>query len=144
MPRLTRPRPIATVALISALGLCAALFPMPAAADLNIVDPGRGFPDVSRTYASLDAEFARDDRFRSVERVRQVAIGSTRDEVQRAIGQPVSGFSDGSWNYNIALDYPQSHTLVCQYRVFFDADGRVEETVWRRPQCADVIINGAR
>ena len=44
----------------------------------------------------------------------------------------------------MALDYPQSHTLVCQYRVFFDADGRVEETVWRRPQCADVIINGAR
>lgn len=127
-----------------AFALCVAALPVPALAELDVVDPDRGFPSVARSYTSLDVEFARDDRFRTVAQVRQVALGSTRDDVMRAIGQPISAYGDGSWNYNMALDYPQSHTLICQYRVFFDADDRVRETVWRRAQCAAVIANGGR
>ena len=126
-----------------ALGLAVALgglaLPAPALADLNVVDPNRGFPRVGRSYPGLDANYARVGAVRSTAQVRRVRVGSSKTEVARAIGRPVSAYRDGSWNYNLSLDYPQRNRLICQYRVYFDANERVEETVWRRPQCAAVV-----
>ena len=126
-----------------ALGLAVALggaaLPIPASADLDVVDPARGFPSVDRAYSSLDAGYARPGAARSTARIRGIRLGSSKDRVVRAIGRPASAFRDGSWNYDLSLDYPQRHRLICQYRVYFDREGRVSETVWRRPQCAAVI-----
>lgn len=126
-------------ALGLALVLGGASLPDRAAAELDVVDPGRGFPSVSRSYASLDADYARRGAVRSDARIRGVRLGSSRAQVVRSIGRPASAYRDGSWNYAVSLDYPQRNRLVCQYRIYFDATDRVVETVWRRPQCAAAI-----
>ncbi|PRY93411.1 SmpA/OmlA family protein [Hasllibacter halocynthiae] len=134
----------AALALSLAIAFGGASLPGPAAAELDVVDPDRGFPRVSRPYESMDAAFSRVGIPRSVAQIRQVRVGGTKADLVRALGRPVSAYADGSWNYDLSLDYPQANRLVCQYRVYFDAAGRVEETVWRRPQCAAVVRGGRR
>lgn len=126
------------------LGLVLYIGPMdrPAHADvagLNVVAPEEGFPSTWRSYPSMDAEFSRTGTPRSVAQVRRVEIGSTKEQLVSAVGQPVSAYRDGSWNFNVALPLPRTNRLICQYRVYFDDDGRVTGTAWRRPQCADII-----
>ena len=106
---------------------------------LNQVDPDRGFARVWRAYTDMDARFVRDGTPRSAAQMRGVAIGQTKAELTGLTGQPVSANRDGSWNFNIKLPLPQRNQLVCQYRVYFDDDERVTGSVWRRPQCADIV-----
>lgn len=109
---------------------------------LNVLAPDKEFPRVGRSYSSMDAVFARTGVIRSVAQVREVQIGSTKAQLVSAVGQPVSTYGDGSWNFNISLDFPQANRLICQYRVWFDDDDRVSGTAWRRPQCLNIIITG--
>lgn len=108
---------------------------------LNVVAPEEQFPRVSRSYQSMDERFSRPGTVRSVAQVLSVEVGSSKSTLVRAVGEPVSAFSDGSWNFNVALRLPQKNRLICQYRVYFDDQDRVKASAWRRPQCAD-IING--
>jgi hypothetical protein len=106
---------------------------------LNVLGSDRAFPRVWRAYPDMDASFERPGIDRSLSKVRSIAIGDSQEKLVRAIGQPVSAYEDGSWNFNIALPWPQRHRLVCQYRVYFDADKRVKGTIWRRPQCVNLV-----
>lgn len=107
---------------------------------LNEVGPKKDFPSVVRSYESMNRDFSRVGRPRSVAQVRNIRIGSSKQQLVAVVGQPVSAYSDGSWNFNVALPLPQRHRLICQYRVYFDDNERVAGTVWRRPQCADIVI----
>lgn len=127
--------------LLTALSLW--IGPLHAEVDgLNVVAPKREFPRVSRSYESMDKVFSRTGRERSVAQVRQVEIGTDKEGLVRAVGRPVSSYDDGSWNFNISLDFPQTNRLICQYRVWFDENDRVSGTAWRRPQCANIILTG--
>ena|SRR5690554_3282172 len=125
-------------------GALAALFLAGAAlADtngLNQIDPHRGFSNVWRAYVDMDEPYVRNGTTRSVEQIRRIAVGHTKQQVMRDAGQPVSANQDGSWNFDINLPLPQRNELVCQYRVYFDADDRVTGSVWRRPQCAEIVV----
>ncbi|MCX7566526.1 outer membrane protein assembly factor BamE [Sulfitobacter sp. F26169L] len=120
------------------------LYPLaPAIADvteLNVLGPDRSFPRVSRAYPDMDATFVREGTPRTVAQVRRVAIGSTKLQLVKAVGQPVSAYRDGSWNFNVSFRLPQGNRLICQYRVYFDADDKVAGTVWRRPQCQNIVL----
>jgi hypothetical protein len=112
--------------------------------ELNQLGPDRNFPRVSRSFPSMDATFSRPGFKRSVAQVAQVQIGSKKRQVVSAIGQPVSAYSDGSWNYNIAFRLPQGNRLICQYRVYFDTDENVAGTLWRRPQCSNIATGNVK
>lgn len=112
--------------------------------ELNMLGPDREFPRVSRSFPSMDATFSRPGFKRSVAQVAQVRIGSNKQQVVNAIGQPVSAYRDGSWNFNIAFRLPQGNRLVCQYRVYFDTAENVEGTLWRRPQCSNIATGNVR
>jgi outer membrane protein assembly factor BamE (lipoprotein component of BamABCDE complex) len=111
---------------------------------LNEIGPKKDFPRVSRAYQDMDARFARVGTPRSVAQVRQIALGSTKKQLVGVVGQPVSAYNDGSWNFNVALPLPQRNKLICQYRVYFDDADRVAGTVWRRPQCANIVTGKGR
>lgn len=133
--------------LVTGLALAAGLGVTAMAEDvttLNGVGPDRDFPRVSRAYDTMNRDFSRTGVPRSVAQVRRIAIGSTKRQLVAAVGQPVSAYGDGSWNFNVALSLPQSHKLICQYRVYFDDADRVQGTLWRRPQCADIITRGRK
>ena len=106
---------------------------------LNIVAPDRGFQRVWRAYPDMDARFARTGSLRSLDQVRRVAIGQGKQQLQSAIGRPVVGYPDGSWEYSLSLPLRGKDRLVCQYRVYFDDADLVRATVWRRPQCAGLV-----
>lgn len=128
-----------------ALGLTLILTPIagPALAQekagLNIVAPKRDFPSVRRSYQSMSKEYSRTGTWRSVRQINRVKIGSTKRQLIGAVGQPVSSHKDGSWDFIVGLKLPQRHRLICQYRVYFDDQGRITTTAWRRPQCADIV-----
>lgn len=124
----------ATAALVLSLGAASADVDK-----LNMLGSDRSFPRVWRAYPDMDASFERPGIKRSLGLVRSIAIGDSQQKLVRAIGQPVSAYEDGSWNFNIALPWPQRHRLVCQYRVYFDADKRVKGSIWRRPQCVNLV-----
>lgn len=111
--------------------------------ELNVLGPDRDFPRVSKAYTDMDATFVRQGSGRTVEQVSRIAIGSSKTQLVRAIGQPVSAYKDGSWNFNVSFRLPQGNRLICQYRVYFDASEQVAGTVWRRPQCADIATGKA-
>lgn len=106
---------------------------------LNLLDPKREFSRVGRAYGDMDARYVRVGTPRSLAQVRSIAIGESKQDLQGAIGRPAFAHSDGSWEFHLALPLTQRDSLICQYRVYFDAGERVKGTVWRRPQCADLI-----
>lgn len=108
---------------------------------LNVLASDTEFPKVRRTYASMDVRPVRLGTHLSIAQVRRVALGDSQGQLVRAIGKPVSAYKDGSWNFNLALPLSQRNRLICQYRVFFDSEKRVTGTIWRRPQCAEMVIH---
>lgn len=130
------------------LAVLAVLFALPAglaqaqAQDnpLNDVNPRAGFSSVERAYPDMDARYARTGTPRNLAAVRSIAVGQSLSDVEALLGQPVSRRGDGSREFHIALPLSQRDQLICQYRIFFDDDGEVESAVWRRPQCADLVL----
>ena len=127
--------------------LCAILIPMlpatvafaDAVTELNVLQSDAAFPSVTRAFTQMDATFARRNFLRTVAQVNQVQIGISKDGLVSAVGQPVSAYSDGSWNFDLSFRLPQNNRIICQYRVFFDDQDLVSGTIWRRPQCVDII-----
>lgn len=106
---------------------------------LNMVDPHRGFAHAYRNYTNMDEDFARSGTRHSIAQIGQIQIGQTRAELTRNIGTPkYRAEDDRSWDYDLHLPLDRQNRLVCQYRVYFDADGLVRGTLWRRPQCAEL------
>ncbi len=106
---------------------------------LNLVDSGRDFSRVWRAYPDMDMRFARAGNPVPLARVRAIAIGQTKTDLVRAIGAPALVHEDGSAEFHLALPQTGRDRLVCQYRVYFDAENRVRASIWRRPQCADLV-----
>ena len=111
---------------------------------LNEVDPQAGFSSVSRAYPSMNARYARVGTKRLIAQVRGIAVGQSQDRVQAALGRPTIGNSDGSSEFHLSLPLTRRDRLICQYRVFFDGAGRVERAVWRRPQCAALVLGAPK
>jgi outer membrane protein assembly factor BamE (lipoprotein component of BamABCDE complex) len=133
-------RSVLTAALMAALPLAG--FALAEEIDqLNMVEPNKNFSRVWRDYPDMDAVFARDGTARSVAQVRHVAKGQSKKQLVQWLGRPVSASQDGGWNFVLKLPLPQGNALVCQYRVYFDEKETVKGTIWRRPQCADLVAS---
>ena len=122
-----------------------ALLPIGAAAAqqgdlLNQVDPGAGFTSVWRTYPKMDARYVRGGTRRNVAQVRSISVGEPREGVQAALGRPAVDHGDGSFEYHLSLPLTGRDRLICQYRVFFDGEDKLTHAIWRRPQCADLVL----
>ena len=130
------------------LAVLAALFLVPAGLagaqqhtdPLNGVNTRAGFSSVDRAYPQMNARYARKGTPRDIATVRSVAVGQSQTEVEALLGKPASRNSDGSREFNLSLPLNQRDRLICQYRVFFDGAGTVERAVWRRHQCADLVL----
>ncbi|MFL1483065.1 hypothetical protein [Marinobacter sp. LN3S78] len=107
---------------------------------LNRVDPEVGFSSVERDYADMDARYAREGVQRDIAQVRRIAIGQSQDALQGALGPAAVEHDDGSFEYHLSLPLTRQDRLICQYRVFFDDQDKVASAVWRRPQCADLVL----
>ncbi len=105
---------------------------------LNMVDPHRHFPHAYRDYPSMDERFARNGTWHSVRDAQRLALGQNKAAVVRAIGHPKWKTKDGNWTYDLHLPLDRNNRLVCQFRVYFDENERVQGTLWRRPQCAEL------
>src|SRR3546814_11339201 len=94
-----------------------------------------------------DVPFKRDGLVSNPDVFKQIVQGVPASEVQTLIGDPLgktSGSQGPEWNYNFTLLLPRSENyMVCQYKVVFDGKETVKETVWRRPQCLN-IVNGTQ
>lgn len=107
---------------------------------LTEVNPNAGFSSVSRAYPGLNARYARIGTPRTLAQVRTVAVGQSQDRLENALGRPAIRNGDGSYEYHLSLPLARRDRLICQYRVFFDGDRHVERAVWRRPQCAALVL----
>ncbi|GHH04816.1 hypothetical protein [Pseudodonghicola xiamenensis] len=107
---------------------------------LNQVNSRVKFSSVSRAYASMDATYARIGTRREIAQVRRVALGQSEADLQAVLGRPAIGYDDGSFEFHLSLPLTRSDRLICQYRVFLDGEGKVERGVWRRPQCANLVV----
>jgi len=106
---------------------------------LNNVDPDGKFSRVWRIYPDMDATYARDGTPRKIQQIRSIKIGASKQQLVKLAGQPVSASQDGAWNFNLRLKLEQKNQLVCQFKVYFDENQHVSGTLWRRPQCADIV-----
>ena len=95
------------------------------------------YPDIHMLMSDYDEPFQRDGVVIEPARFHQMTQGMSADQVVALIGQPLNANAstkepDNQWDYNI----------VCQYKVVFDQDQKLENGYWRRHQCLD-IVNGA-
>lgn len=111
---------------------------------INILDPGRDFTRVWREYPDMDQRFSRPGRPVTLAKVRGVARGQDRETLLRNLGQPAFQHEDGSLEFHLALTSGPRDRLICQYRVYFDADNHVWSSVWRRAQCAELVAGTGR
>ena len=125
---------------IALLGLVAfGLSSARASGQLNEVNPAAGFSSVSKAYPDMDARYVRSGTRRAIAQVRRTAVGQSQSELQAILGRPALRNDDGSYEFHLSLPLTRRDRLICQYRVFFDGEGKVSHAVWRRPQCADLI-----
>lgn len=79
---------------------------------------------------------------------KKIVSGMPAARVQTLLGKPLEksgGELGGEWNYHFTLTMPVSGShLVCQYKVVFDDEQRVKETVWRRDQCRSIVMATAQ
>lgn len=105
------------------------------------VDPEAGFSSVSREYPDLNAPYSREGMRHRIAQIRNVKVGMSLGELQKALGRPAIGYDDGSLEFHLSLSLTgRGDRLICQYRVFLDGQNTVERAVWRRPQCADLVF----
>lgn len=94
------------------------------------------FTDVHIAPRKLDVPFVRDAGVTNPQIFRGVTNGLTPDALTQVIGQPVKK-DRRSWDYQFKFAMTNSQNfLVCQYKVKFDRENRVQSAIWRRQQCA--------
>ncbi|WP_116086444.1 outer membrane protein assembly factor BamE [Tropicimonas sp. IMCC34011] len=133
---------LAAVATLASAGSWSGVADAQVVDPLNAVEPGKGFSGVSRSNESMDQRYSRTGTALSIAQVRQVAIGQTREELLAVLGRPTGQHRNGAWEFQLALPFLENDHLICQYMVFFDGNGLLEQAVWRRPQCADLVTAG--
>lgn len=106
---------------------------------LDQVNPGAGFSQVSKAYPDMDARYVRVGAPRTISEVRRISVGQSRSDLQAVLGRPAVQNGDGSYEFHLSLPLTGRDRLICQYRVFFDGEGKVSRAVWRRQQCADLV-----
>ena len=113
----------------------------PVLAQRNPVDPvsnpkSLDYTDVGVSPKEMNPPFVRRGQIIDPAQLDGIKVGATRDAVRATLGDPIRVDGKASWDYDVQLKMPQSRNyLVCQYKVVFDADEVVRETVWRRRQC---------
>lgn len=99
------------------------------------------YADVEVTPKEMSPTFVRQGLVVEPQRLKSIKPGLSQAEVRSLLGDPLSrDRSRGQeWAYDIKLKIPQSQNyLVCQYKVVFDGNQLVRDTVWRRRQCEQI------
>lgn len=118
-------------------------------AHTNPVDPvsnpqGLSYSNVHMTTPKYDEPFQRDGIIDQPQMFQKIRAGLSSEEVTALIGAPLNeeaGKLGTEWNYNFKFLLPQSENyMVCQYKVVFDAEKTVRDTVWRRQQCLNMVL----
>ncbi|MDN5843969.1 MAG: outer membrane protein assembly factor BamE [Alcaligenaceae bacterium] len=101
------------------------------------------YSNVEMDVPDYDVPFKRDGYVKDPAVFRQITEGLPAAKVQALIGPPLekTDESGGSeWDYQFAFVLPRSENhIICQYKVVFDGQKQVEEAVWRRRQCQDIV-----
>ena len=121
-----RPRGMLAAAFAGALltAACAAL----------AQDEAVSFPDPASAYQQ-------EGSFVSLENLRNVAPGLTKNQVRELLGSP--HFSEGvfgvkTWNY-IFHFRRGGEIATCQYQVQYDDSKLLSGAYWNRPECEDMV-----
>ncbi|MBM6551069.1 OmpA family protein [Marinomonas ostreistagni] len=67
-----------------------------------------------------------------------IQIGDSQRDINSWLGKPysVSSLEDGSvWDYNVSIPRSYDSFMGCQYRMEFDAEGRLRQVDWRKSVC---------
>ncbi len=116
----------------------------PVLAQRNPVDPvsnpkSLDYTDIGVLPKEMNPPFVRRGQIIEPDQLDGIKIGATREVVRATLGEPVRVDGKASWDYDVQFKMPESENyLVCQYKVVFDSDELVRETVWRRRQCMDL------
>lgn len=97
--------------------------------------------DVEVSPQEMSPPFVRRGLIHEPQRLTTIQPGVAADDVEVLLGEPLrkSGWLNRQWEYDVQFKMPQSDNyLVCQYKVLFDGDKAVKETVWRRRQCEQI------
>jgi len=108
-----------------------------AACAASAQDSAINFPDPGSAYLQ-------EGSFVSLENLRNVAPGLTKNQVRELLGAP--HFSEGVfgvkvWNY-IFHFRRNGEVATCQYQVQYDDDKLLRSTYWNRPECEDIAKSG--
>lgn len=130
------------VATLLGLGVTAA----PVLAQSNPIDRvsnpnALDFTDVEVSPQEMNPPFVRHGLVVEPQRLASIGTGISGADVTAALGEPLRkyGVRDAEWDYDVRLKMPQSDNfLICQYKIVFDQQDLVAETVWRRRQCAQI------
>lgn len=142
-PDLAKTKLIVAALLMGGLGVGTAQ----AKGDYNPVDQQSNqqelrYDDVGIAPEDMKPIFVRDGIVRDPAGFRAVAVGLSEEEIEAMLGAPLTKAND-EWDFNFKFAMPQSDNyLVCQYKVRFDAEKKVEAGVWRRRQC-EALVNAA-
>lgn len=119
------------------------LYAASAASQDNPIDPVSNpnsleYDNVAAGPSEMGPPFLREGVIIEPQRMAMIRPGASQAAVRSALGEPLSRDDPrrGDWDYDLKLMLPQSQNyLVCQYKVRFDENQRVRETIWRRRQC---------
>ena len=67
-----------------------------------------------------------------------IQLGDSQRDINSWLGKPysVKRLEDGSvWDYNVSIPRSYDSFMGCQYRMEFDADGRLRQVDWRKSVC---------
>ena len=100
------------------------------------------YQDVEARRPDFAAPFLRDGLIDQPQRLQQLRQGAALDQAVALLGQPLKK-SGKEWDYNLKFKMPDSENyMICQYKLVVDeGKNQVEDAVWRRKQCLD-IVNG--
>ena len=104
------------------------------------------YQDVEARRPDFAEPFLRDGVIDQPQRLQQLRNGASVDQAVALLGQPLkkgAGKGGSEWDYNLKFKMPDSENyMVCQYKLVVDeAKKQIEDAVWRRKQCMD-IVNG--
>jgi outer membrane protein assembly factor BamE (lipoprotein component of BamABCDE complex) len=134
---------------VAAAALATSLGGAPAAAlQSNPVDrvsnpAARDYDNIEVGAPEMGARFVRDGMVAQPQLFAAIRTGLPQGDVQTMLGDPLRA-RKRTWDYNFQLKLPQSQNyLVCQYKILFDKQKLVQETIWRRRQCQQLADGAA-
>ena len=99
------------------------------------------YPNAEIGVRDMKELFVRDGIVTEPQLFATVKAGLTQTELRSMLGEPLRQ-QGARWDYNFRLKMPHSENfLVCQYKVVFDEQQLVRDTVWRRRQCQQLAGN---